>query len=58
MKGLNYIVVVFFVFVLLANVCYIMQTIYFMCIGKLVFNKKIFKKEKIIKDLKKWYKKL
>jgi len=41
MKGLNYLVLIFIGFILLANVFFIVQGIYFICIGRLKFNKKM-----------------
>jgi hypothetical protein len=41
MKGLNYLVLIFVGFILLANVFFIIQGIYFLCIGRLKINKKM-----------------
>jgi hypothetical protein len=41
MKGLNYLVLIFVGFILLANVFFLIQTIYFLCIGRLKINKKM-----------------
>jgi hypothetical protein len=42
MKGLNYLVLIFFGFILLANLFWLIQLIYYIIIGKATFNKKMF----------------
>lgn len=41
MKGLNYLVLIFFGFIFFANIFILIQAIYFICIGKLKLNKKM-----------------
>ena len=56
MKGLNYLVLIFIGFVLLANVFWIIQGIYYLCIGRATINKNAFKIP--TKKIKQWWKTL
>lgn len=56
MKGLNYLVLIFIGFILLANFCFLIQLIYKLIIGQATINKKAFKIP--TKKIKLWWKKL
>lgn len=43
MKGLNYLVLIFMGFILLANFCFLIQIIYKLIIGQATINKNAFK---------------